>query len=289
MARKNSPAPRDVTVFLAVSREEARQRVTARIAKGEELKSRPIRDRQELNEAEAEYLNWTEYNGEMLRRIYTSPQLADEYDRSPAIAFIGSVQRFDEEIRDLHESIDRKCRRLASIEERIELVPLAPNVGDDRPPAKAIAGVANDKVFVVHGHDEAVREAVARFIHKLGLVPVILHEQVNQGLTIVEKLERHGDVGYAIILLTPDDVGGTNPESLQPRARQNVVLELGYFVGRLGRNHVCAIHRGTVELPSDYVGVVYVPFDSAGGWSIQLAKELRAAGFEIDTDWPYKS
>ena len=84
-------------------------------------------------------------------------------------------------------------------------------------------------VFIVHGHDDAVRETVARFVTKLDLVPIVLHEQANEGRTIVDKLETHGNVGFAIILLTPDDIGGPNAGSLRPRARQNVVLELGYF------------------------------------------------------------
>jgi predicted nucleotide-binding protein len=137
-------------------------------------------------------------------------------------------------------------------------------------------------VFVVHGHDEGARETVARFIGNLGLAPIILHEQVSQGRTIVEKLERHGDVGYAVVLLTPDDVGGTNPANLHPRARQNVILELGYFLGRLGRDRVCALYRGELELPSDYMGVIYIPFDSGGGWRLSVAKELKAADFDVD-------
>jgi predicted nucleotide-binding protein len=137
-------------------------------------------------------------------------------------------------------------------------------------------------VFVVHGHDEGARETVARFIGNLGLAPIILHAQVSQGRTIVEKLERHGDVGYAVVLLTPDDVGGTNPANLHPRARQNVILELGYFLGRLGRDRVCALYRGELELPSDYMGVIYIPFDSGGGWRLSVAKELTAADFDVD-------
>ena len=135
---------------------------------------------------------------------------------------------------------------------------------------------------MVHGHDDAVREAIARFISKLDITPVILHEEASEGRTIVEKLEHHGDVGYAIVLLTPDDVGGTSPDKLQSRARQNVVLELGYFFGRLGRDHVCALYKGELELPSDFLGVIYIPFDSGGGWRLPPAKELKAAGLSVD-------
>lgn len=138
------------------------------------------------------------------------------------------------------------------------------------------------KAFVVHGHDEYAREAVARFLEKIGFEAIILHEQANQGRTIIEKIEAHGEVGFAVVLLTPDDVGGTKDSELHPRSRQNVILELGYFIGRLGRSRVCALKRGNVEIPSDFGGVVYETFDDTGGWKRALGQELQAAGFNID-------
>jgi predicted nucleotide-binding protein len=138
------------------------------------------------------------------------------------------------------------------------------------------------KVFIVHGHDEGARESVARFLEQLDFDPIILHEQANQGRTIIEKIEAHGDVGFAVILLTPDDVGNVKDGEPQPRARQNVLLELGYFVGRLGRSRVCALKRGDIEVPSDFGGVVYEPFDAGGAWKQALSRELQAAGFDID-------
>jgi predicted nucleotide-binding protein len=138
------------------------------------------------------------------------------------------------------------------------------------------------KVFVVHGHDEGARETVARYLERLGFEAVILHEQANQGRTVIEKIEAHGNVGFAVVLLTPDDYGGKVGGESRPRARQNVVLELGYFVGRLGRGHVCALLRGELEIPSDFAGVVYQPMDDAGGWKGALAKELSVAGHDID-------
>lgn len=139
------------------------------------------------------------------------------------------------------------------------------------------------RVFIVHGHDEASRETVARFIVSIGLEPVILHEQANRGMTIIEKLIANGNVGYAIVLLTPDDLGRSIAEDDDnPRARQNVILELGYFLGRLGRERVMALLKGSVEIPSDYMGVLYEPYDDGGGWRQKLARELQTAGYEID-------
>jgi predicted nucleotide-binding protein len=84
--------------------------------------------------------------------------------------------------------------------------------------------------------------------------------------------------------MTPDDMGCErgNEDQLRPRARQNVVLELGYFVGRLTRSHVAVLYKGSVELPSDYHGVLYIPMDDGDGWKLRLAKELKQAGMDVD-------
>lgn len=141
-------------------------------------------------------------------------------------------------------------------------------------------------VFIIHGRDEGTKEAVARFIEQLGLNPIILHEQPNQGQTIIEKFERHAEVAFAIALLTPDDTGGLSgdEQSFKPRARQNVIFELGYFTGKLDRGRVCALKGENVEIPSDYDGVLYIPLDESGGWKMTLMRELKSAGFEVDVD-----
>lgn len=139
------------------------------------------------------------------------------------------------------------------------------------------------RVFVVHGHDHEPKEAVARLLEALGFEAVILHEQADQGRTVIEKVEAHSDVDFAVVLLTPDDVGRAKVEGeTSPRPRQNVLLELGYFIGRLGRQNVCALKRGHLELPSDFAGVVWEEFDSAGAWRAVLGRELQAAGHQID-------
>ncbi|WP_404978918.1 TIR domain-containing protein [Caballeronia novacaledonica] len=140
-------------------------------------------------------------------------------------------------------------------------------------------------VFLVHGHNDALREMTARFMEKLGLEVVILSEKVNSGDTIIEKLERHSSVHFAVVLMTSDDVGakkGATPEGLQSRARQNVILELGYFIAKIGRSRVCVLYEEDVELPSDYYGVAYVPIDSKGAWRFALAKEFKHRGLNVD-------
>lgn len=144
-------------------------------------------------------------------------------------------------------------------------------------------------VFIVHGHDESMKANVARTLEKLGLAPVILHEKPNQGRTIIEKFSDYSAVGFAIVLLSPDDVGrlrAAPAEALHARARQNVIFELGFFVGRLGRERVLALYVPTknFELPSDYSGILFVPFDSSGRWQFDLVKELKAAGYDVDAN-----
>jgi len=114
------------------------------------------------------------------------------------------------------------------------------------------------RAFIVHGHDDGPRESVARFLERLGFEPIILHEQASGGRTIIEKIEHYDDVGFAVVLLTPDDEGCKKGETPAPRARQNVILELGYFIKGLGRNRVCVLKCGDIEVPSDFGGVVYV-------------------------------
>jgi predicted nucleotide-binding protein len=150
-------------------------------------------------------------------------------------------------------------------------------------PMKAIISPAhNRKIFVVHGREEGPREAVARFLERLGFQPIILNEQANQGQTVIEKIEAHSDVGFAVVILTPDDMGNLKGESQQPRARQNVLLELGYFIGKLTCKRVCTLKAGELEIPSDWRGVVDEPYDAGGGWKQTLARELGAAEYEID-------
>lgn len=138
-------------------------------------------------------------------------------------------------------------------------------------------------VFIVHGHDGEAREATARFLSGIGFKPVILHEQASRSRTVIEKIEAHSDVGFAVVLLTPDDLGkAVNGQDLEPRPRQNVLLELGYFMALLGRDRVCALKRGEVEIPSDFAGVVWHEMDSGGAWKTALGRELDAAGYNID-------
>ena len=149
---------------------------------------------------------------------------------------------------------------------------------------------SNRRIFVVHGHDKAALQSVARFLEKIELEPIVLSEQPDRGLTIIEKfVEYAGQARFAIVLLTPDDFGASvSAATPSERARQNVIFELGFFVGQLGRGHVCLMRKGDVEIPTDLSGVIYSTLDDSEAWKLKLVQELKAAMIELDVNklWP---
>ncbi len=158
-------------------------------------------------------------------------------------------------------------------------------------PTKQKHTIRNDNldVFIVHGHNDAMKEATARTIEKLGLKAIVLHEKANAGDTIIEKFTKHSDVGFAIVLLSADDYGYSKIENeAKPklRARQNVIFELGFFYGKLGRKRVVAIFEQNkdFEKPSDIDGVIYIPYNSDGKWKFDLARELLEIGYQVDVN-----
>lgn len=148
------------------------------------------------------------------------------------------------------------------------------------------AGGGGQSVFIVHGHDVGKRSQVARFVERCGLDAIVLDEKPKKGRTIIAQVEHHGhDADFAIVLLTPDDEGRKQGDAnLRPRARQNVILELGYFVALIGREKVCALKVGEMELPSDYDGVLWIDMDPRGAWKQEVAREMRAAGLDVDLE-----
>jgi predicted nucleotide-binding protein len=149
----------------------------------------------------------------------------------------------------------------------------------------AVAPDLGRRVFIAHGRDLERRSMAAELVRALGLTAVVFDEEPDGGRTVIEKLEALSDVAFAVVLLTADDVGGLGtaaPARQLPRARQNVVLELGYFVAKLGRGRVCVLHEPSVEIPSDYLGVLFTVLDADGRWRHRLAREMKAAGLPID-------
>ncbi|EJH6267030.1 nucleotide-binding protein [Vibrio cholerae] len=164
----------------------------------------------------------------------------------------------------------------AAIQRRMPPPPvLKPDSHDEK-------GFNTSQVFIVHGHDDIAKLDVANFITSLGLQPIILHMQASSGMTIIEKIEHYSNVGFGIVLYTPCDTGAkVGALSGRYRARQNVVFEHGYLIGKLGRPRVCAVVKGDIETPNDISGVVYVGMDASLGWQDQLKLEMRNVGYNV--------
>jgi predicted nucleotide-binding protein len=230
-----------------------------------------------LEKAKAAREKWAKFTIDLLKTLVDDLPIYKEFG-TPEAFFFGANQD-----QQLMEWMTERLHRLDSI---IERLPLYPSV--EKPvQAKAVPAQAKKQsmdIFIVHGHDNAAKEEVARLIEKLGLRAIILHEQPDRGKTIIDKFEDHSNVGFAVVLLTPDDVGHPKdePSKVRPRPRQNVILELGYFTGKLGRSRVCALKKGDIEIPTDYSGVLYTPMDDAGTWKLKLATEINDAGIDVD-------
>lgn len=184
---------------------------------------------------------------------------------------------------ELRRDVHLKLRRLGSLQGRLGLFQEDSRVVQPVPPTTDPA-VGGKDVFIVHGRNEMIKQTVARFLdHLLGYPPVILHEQADRGRTVIEKFEDHvTEAAAAVVLLTGDDVGGLAGGSTQKRARQNVVLELGFFIGKLGRARTVILYEPDVELPSDLDGVLYVEIDQRGAWKNAVARELNAVGLKTN-------
>lgn len=185
-----------------------------------------------------------------------------------------------------------------SLKRVLSLGSAKPDRAETRPIASspvASAHSVNRKVFVVHGRNATMKEAVAHYLLKIGLEPVILHDQPNKGRTLFTKFQEVAqEASFAVVLLYPDDLGNVAAEALElkdgglnPRARQNVILELGFFIGKLGSAHVAALVSGSVEKPSDFDGVLYIPYSDDNNWRELLLRELKAANVPFDPDRVY--
>jgi predicted nucleotide-binding protein len=168
---------------------------------------------------------------------------------------------------------------------RSDIEKLMPKSVIEEKTPKASAVTYSNKIFVVHGRDEGPREAVSNVLKSLGLEPIILNQLPNRSRAVIEKIEDHSDVGFAVVLLTPDDEGNLKGTPPKGRARQNVLLELGYFLGKLTRRRVCVLVKEDVEIPSDWAGVINEVYDDLSpAWKMMLVRELKDAGYDIDAN-----
>lgn len=162
-----------------------------------------------------------------------------------------------------------------------------------KPEAPAQPQQNTKQVFVVHGHDDAAREQLELVLHKLGIDHFVLANRGGGGLTIIESLEAKigrtaTDTAFGIVLMTPDDMGYAQKEgadSIEPRARQNVVLEMGMLISSIGRTNMAILVKGHIEKPSDADGILYIPFNAHVKEAVpRLANRLKESGFVLNPD-----
>ena len=222
-----------------------------------------------------EYQRWHDYNVEIYKTSFNAPNSTYRHKYESNVWSIWGT----DEIKECKDQISRLINQMKADIEKVDLIPC---IAEEEPEVPKVSK-SNDKtnIFIVHGHDASVINEVKVFLMKIGLTPIILREQPNEGQTIIEKIEKHTNVGFAVVLYTPCDEGKAKEAcEYKNRARQNVVFEHGYLCAKLGRSNVCALVKGDLEIPSDLGGVVYTPMTP--GWELLLAKELKAAGYQFD-------
>lgn len=275
-------APTRLTSLL-VAHSEATKRLQDRIDLGKTFLDKRIRNDDELESAKTDIEKWSKYNIELLSRIFDQQSLASEYSDTNSHRAHSLYSDFKERVFEQQDFLEKRVQMLESIVERLPLIPqLEATSADSNREIPTRISEGKKKIFIVHGHNEAYREQVARLISSLDLKPIILHEQPNRGMTVIEKFEESASVDFAVVILTADDYCLDRNDKRLARARQNVVFELGYFFGRLGRHRVAALHAPGVEIPSDIHGMVYIKLDADGAWRFALAKELKSSGLNVD-------
>jgi predicted nucleotide-binding protein len=272
--------------MLLVPLDKARAQISERIKEGRRLLELPIGNEAERQHARDEEKKWSKHNVTLLESVVNTRKLVNDYNLGYVSIPVGrpSLYEWAEQFRS---DIKAHITNLESILSYLPVIPGSPTLAQPAEPQPVDSRLeVGRRVFIVHGHDEEAKQSLARCLEKLELKPIILHEQPSQGRTIIEKFEGYAGVGFAVVLLTPDDVGAAKDDvdNFKPRARQNVVFELGFFVGKLGRDRVCALHKGDVEIPSDFAGVVYVPMGPGDAWRFDLVREMNAAGLDVDSN-----
>lgn len=262
--------------------------IAAAIVDGENLSDITADDEAGLAALRDSYLAWESRTAALLESSFKASGFMTSNPRqefsATAVSLLDlklSSTRIPRERRpEVLTDIQEKLRVLRSVDGRLDIYE-TPN---DERPGRATPP-PNAPIFLVHGRDLLRRETVRRFLERVTKRDVVvLADQPNRGQDLLGKLLSHAQsAGFAVILLTPDDVGGLESGSMSPRARQNVVFELGLFIALLGRDRVAAINDPSVEIPTDFSGVAYIPM-GGDSWQIELARELKAAGIEVSLD-----
>ena len=234
--------------------------------------------KKDITNSDAEFIAWETSAKRLLNKLFGKDSI--EMSTFLNISFFNAVWSFSTPEAERHATSVQSCHEGLKQAKAIFQTYLE-ELAEEESPTSELSQPSNfSKVFIVHGHDGELKESVARIIEKQGIEAIILSEQANQGKTIIEKFENYSDVGGAICLFTADDLGRSKKvDTDQARARQNVVFEAGYFIGKLGRNHIVILADDNIEMPSDLSGVVRT---NTGNWQVDLLKELKAMGYNVD-------
>lgn len=273
---------------LVIPVDEFKKSLEERIQIGQKILKQEVQTQIDFDSNRVDYNDWDDYNSEFLKQSFNNEhnEYKERYDECAMfVGLYARPQTPSDKLKIFKEKIDTKLSNLKKLLGKADLLKCSVVVVGKSQEKVSSKETNTNNIFIVHGHDERTKLDVARTIEKLGLYPVILSEQPNQGQTILEKFELHSDVGFAIVLLTADDLGKVKTDVDEKyRARQNVLLEMGYFIGKLGRNKVFPLYESGVELPSDLHGMLYNPLDEASAWKFKLAKELNSAGYKVDAN-----
>jgi predicted nucleotide-binding protein len=209
--------------------------------------------------------------------------IGNRYKHTPVLLLSGSITVYER-----HRVLEKKGIVTKALRKNVSMQEIADCINEllGIPTLPYRDAEPSGDVFVVYGHDLLARESVLRVIEKLELHAIILPEQIIDGKTIIESIEHHSNAGFVVVLLTPDDRGyqKDRPRLVKLRARQNVIFELGFCMGKLGRNKVCALYKDGVELPSDFQGLRYISMDDGGAWRFTLGKEIQETFSKVGID-----
>ncbi len=289
MAKRTTKVIEPEITILTKSKTTFKTEVTKRIELGQQIIKGRIENDADFLKAKHEFSEWTDYNMELLKQSFNIPlneyqhsyKSAGNYLRIRTIT-AGSRPNPRQVLSRFVSQVQAKIDNLIKLKNKIDL--LKSEVVESNVEVATSIDLDMSQVFIVHGHDEEAKTKTARFVEKLGFEAIILHEKASSSKTIIEKIEEYSNVGFGIILYTPCDIGGKQidePE-LKSRARQNVVFEHGFLIGKIGRSNVCVLVKGDVEIPNDISGVVYVQMDNAEAWKYTIAKEMKAIGYTVD-------
>ncbi|MBO7617875.1 MAG: nucleotide-binding protein [Bacteroidales bacterium] len=241
----------------------------------------------------AAYKIWDDFNKEIYQSSFEIPNnsYCHEYETQSWDHFYTH-----DIVADYKKQIQRQITQMQSDINKVALIECSATVPKQSNRETVEEKPQSKDIFIVHGHNEEMKQTVARVVTRLGLNPIILHEQANEGRTIIDKFEFNAEnIQFAIILLSGDDLAasikdleGVKDEDvgkrLEKRARQNVVFEMGYFAGKLGRSKLFYLLQDGVIKPGDLDGLVYTPYDAVGAWKFGLVKELKACGYDVDAN-----